>query len=140
MTTYSDDFHYEYCMGDSACKLGGPHCPHNHFLKNEECNCSPNKSTNKIEEKINFWASKLQIRTVQNHPPVRITAEDEANLEKAVAGLKALFKELAEEALPRKFSNSAMTTTETNQYGAGYNHAIDKTKANINKLIGGGDE
>ena len=45
MSTYSKEWHYEYCMGETECKHGDPECPHNHFLKDEKCECKPNKDS-----------------------------------------------------------------------------------------------
>lgn len=50
MTTYTKEWHYEYCMGEVECKHGDPECPHNHFLKNEECNCQPTTDTTKDDK------------------------------------------------------------------------------------------
>lgn len=43
--------------------------------------------------------------------------------------------ELIDGAKPNEFRDSAMTTTETNHYGAGYNHAIDKYQSNLKELL-----
>lgn len=51
-----------------------------------------NKEHSELEKKVNFWLSKLQVKTVQQHPPVQITDEDEANLEKAVTGILNLIQ------------------------------------------------
>ena len=44
MSTYSKEWHYEYCMGETECKHGDPECPHNHFLKDENVSVSLTKT------------------------------------------------------------------------------------------------
>lgn len=101
------------------------------------------QSTKKIEEQVNFWLSQLQVRTVQNHPPVKITAEDQANLEKAATGILTILKETCEAALPNKHQlidvtddNEREATAMNNLYLM-HNQAIDQTKANLKSILGG---
>ena len=54
---------------------------------------------------------------------------------RAKQALTSLIKELVAEAKPNDFSNAAMTTDETNWYGAGYNHAIDQFEQNLLKAL-----
>lgn len=49
--------------------------------------------------------------------------------------LTSLIKELVAEAKPNDFSNAAMTTDETNWYGAGYNHALEKFEQSLLKAL-----
>lgn len=53
----------------------------------------------------------------------------------AKQALTSLIKELVADAKPVNFSNAAMTTDETNWYGAGYNHAIDEFEKNLLKAL-----
>jgi hypothetical protein len=57
-------------------------------------NTTPKDNTpDELETKLNFWLSQLQVRTVQQHPPIKITDVDQENLEKAVAGLKGQLRD-----------------------------------------------
>lgn len=48
------------------------------------------QSVDNQTKQVRFWLSQLQIKTVQNHPPIRITDKDEEVLEKVVVGFSKL--------------------------------------------------
>ncbi len=43
--------------------------------------------------------------------------------------------ELIDGAKPKRFRGSAMTTAETNNYGAGFNHSIETYQSNLKELL-----
>lgn len=64
-----------------------------------------------------------------------IPAKDKLNPEEAKQLITSLIKELVAEAKPTNFRNAAMTTDETNWYGAGYNHALENFEQNLLKAL-----
>lgn len=89
--------------------------------------------SNTIREILNSLASDVEWCVETDK--LSLAVVDREKEEKAVDEALAEIERLLEEAQPRKFSNAAMTTTETNNYGAGYNSSLEDYSANIERIL-----
>lgn len=86
--------------------------------------------TSKVEA-LREELAKIPLRLPEN-PTTRYYRLGNKELEQIVQAFATFLEGLE---LAQDFRNSAMTTTETNHYGAGYNHRGEEDRAALHQVV-----